>query len=246
MPIIDCHVSLEGHPLPGINQNGAQLAQQLTQRGIEQAIVSSARAAQVDPLSGNRILKAMIEPTPGLFACLVTHVNRIESSVQAVRELLSQRRFVAVMLTSTTPREPLPPLLADEILNACRRYQKPIFLPTPNAACVDAALHLAKTYNMHKFIFAGMGGANWQTAIAAGQQTANIFLETSGVLDRAKVPAAIEAIGSHRILFGSGLPDLDPAAALGMLEDADLRPNDKRRILLDNADKLFGLSTLGA
>ncbi len=49
----------------------------------------------------------------------------------------------------------------------CRRYHKPIFLHTPNAACVEVALHVAKTYNMHKFIFLGMGGADWRTAIAA-------------------------------------------------------------------------------
>lgn len=244
MPIVDCHVSLEGHLLPGINQNGAQVSELLAQRGIERAIVYSARAARVDPLSGNRILKAMIEPIPGLFGCVVAHVNRVDSSVQAVRELLGQRSFVGVMPVSVSPDDILPPLLADEILNACRRYQKPVFLLTPNGACVDAALRLAKTYNVHKFIFVGMGGSDWRAAIAAGQQAANIYLETSGVLDTAKVPAAIEGVGSHRILFGSGLPDLDPAAALGMLEDADVRPNDKRRILFENADKLFGLAAL--
>jgi predicted TIM-barrel fold metal-dependent hydrolase len=244
MPIVDCHVTLEGNLVPTVSQNASQLADLLAVRGIERAIVTSARAARVDPLSGNHLLKSLIEPHPGLFACLTMHVNRVDASIQAARELLGGRRFVSVMLTSTDPSVPLHPLVADEVLNACRRYQKPIFIPTPNAACVETALHLAKTYTMHKFILLGMGGSDWRTAIAAAQQAANISLEMSGSLDRAKVPAAIEALGSHRLLFGSGLPALDPVAALGLLDDGDVRPNDRRRILVDNAEKVFGLPAL--
>src|SRR5207253_10437773 len=137
---------------------------------------------------------------------------RVDASLQAIRDMLGVKRFVGVMLISTHPAEPLHPLVADEVLNACRRYQKPIFLSTPNAMCVETALQLARTYNMHKFIFLGMGGGDWRTGIAAAQQSVNIFLETSGAMDLTKIPAAVEAIGSHRILFGSGMPHIDPAA----------------------------------
>ena len=165
----------------------------------------------------------------------------MDASLQAIRDLMSSRRFVAVALISTDPTEPLHPLVADEVLNACRKYQKPVYIPTPNAACVEAGLHLAKTYNMHKFIFLGMGGADWRTGIAAAHQSVNIHLEMSGALDRAKLPAAIEAIGSHRILFGSGLPRLNPVASLGLIEDSGISALDRRRILRDNAIKVFNL-----
>src|ERR1041385_8980797 len=138
MPVVDIHIQLEGYLIPGINQNSAQVSQFLQNRGIARAIVMSARAAQADPLSGNRILKAMVEQEPGLYACLVAHLNRVDASLQASRDLMSSNRFVGVALTSTNRDEPLHPLVADEVLNACRRYQKPVFLHTPNAACVEA------------------------------------------------------------------------------------------------------------
>jgi predicted TIM-barrel fold metal-dependent hydrolase len=241
MSIVDVHVLLEGYVIPGINQNAAQISQFMQARGIERCILMSARAAQADPLSGNRILKAMVDQEQGLFACLVAHLNRVDASLQAIRDHMALRRFVGVALTSTNPAEPLHPLVADEVLNACRRYQKPVFLHTPNAACVEAGLHLAKTYNMHKFIFLGMGGADWRTGIAAAHQSVNIHLEISGALDRAKVPAAIDAIGSHRILFGSGMPRHDPVACLGLIEDSGISAMDQRRILGDNAVKMFNL-----
>lgn len=230
--------------LPGVNQNAGQVVQSMQARGIERTILMSARAAQADPLSGNRILRVMLDQGPGLYGCLVAHLNRVDASLQSIRDLLGNRRFLSILLTSTNPEEPLHPLVADETLNACRRYQKPIFVHTPNAACVETALHLAKTYNMHKFVFLGMGGADWRTAIAAAQQSVNIFLETSGALDRIRIPAAVEAIGGHRILFGSSFPHLDPAAALGLLEDCEISALERRRILNDNAFKLFNIEEI--
>ncbi|HLJ56165.1 MAG TPA: amidohydrolase family protein [Chthonomonadaceae bacterium] len=241
MPIVDVNVELEGCGIPGVNQNAGQIGQLMRARGIERAVLMSGRAAQADPLSGNRILKAMLDQEPGLYGCLVAHLNRVDASLQAIRDLMSSRRFVAVALISTNRNEPLHPLVADEVLNACRRYQKPVFLHTPNAACVEVGLHLAQTYNMHKFVFLGMGGADWRTGIAAAHQSVNIHLEMSGAMDRAKLPAAIEAIGAHRILFGSGMPRLDPVAALGLIEDSALSSTDQRRILRDNAGRMFGL-----
>lgn len=246
MSTIDCHVYLEGSILPGINQSAAQLEELLTIRGIDHAILISTRAVKLDPLTGNRILKSMIEQTPGLYGCLATHVNRQDSSVTAVRDLLGSRRFLSVLLTDDDPARPLHPAITDEILNSCRRFQKPIYLNTPNAACVLAGMELAKRYSMHRFVFLGMGGENWRDAIEAAHLTSNIFLETSGALDLVRIPSAIESIGPHRILFGSGLPALDPAAALGLLEDSNISASNRRRILYENAAKLFRLDDLNS
>ncbi len=244
MPIIDSHAFLEGYLLPGYNQQAGQVAQQMQARSVDRTILISARAVQADPISGNRILRAMLDQAPGLYGCLTAHLNRVDASLQAIRELMSSRKMVAIMLTSTVPDEPLHLLVADEVLNACRRYQKPIYLNTPNAACVDVALQLAKTYPMHKFVMLGMGGADWRTAIAAAHQSVNIFLETSGAMDRSKIPAAVELLGAHRILFGSGSPHRDPVAAVGLLEDSEVSEGDARRILHDNAYRLFNLEVV--
>lgn len=246
MPVIDVQTYLEGYPLPGINQTGTQLMQALNARQIHYAVARSARALYADPLTGNRILKAMLEQTQGLYGCLTTHMNRTDASLEAVREMLGSRRFVGVMLACADPQEPLNLLVADEILNSCRRYQKPVFVQTPSAACVESAVQLAKKYGGHKFVFLGMGGPDWRAGIAAAQQLVNIYLETSGVLDCMKIQAAIDTLGSHRLLFGSGMPDLDAAAALGMLEDAAITPAGRRHILFDNAARLFGLEDLDA
>lgn len=244
MITFDVHTTLEGFVIPGYNQSASQMKQQMQARSIDQFAVMSSRAIDADPLSGNRILSAMIEQEQGVYGILVAHLNRVDASLQAMRELLSRRRFIGVALVQSDMSQPLHPLVADEVLNGVRRFQKPIFLHTPNADCVEVALELSKTYNMHKFVFLGMGGHDWRTAIAAAHQSVNIYLEVSGSLDRAKIPAAIEGIGSHRILFGSGMPILDPTAILGLIDDSGLSSIDQKRILHDNAAKLFQLDAI--
>ncbi len=241
MPTIDSNIVLEGSVIPGKFHSAQDLSTLLTERGIDIAVARSARAAMVDPTAGNRILKSVLDMNSSLLGCVTAHLGRPKASLDSIKEHLGSRRFVAVMLAGSHPQEPLNPLIAEEILNGCRRYQKPVYVNCPNAACVAAALTLAKAYTTHRFVLLGMGGQDWDSAVAAAHQSSNIYLDISGALDVRKIPTAIETIGINRLIFGSGLPVCDPMAFLGLLEDSNVRPNDRRRILYDNAEKLFGL-----
>jgi hypothetical protein len=242
LPIFDAHSVLGGSIVPGAAANAATISSTMQQRGIDSALVFSAHAHNVDPVAGNRILKANLEQSQNLYGCLVTHINRVEPSVSVMRELMGNRKMLGMAIASVHPRTPLPKLVADEIINAYRRYSKPLFLFAYNAQMVESALEIARSFTMLKVVLVGMGGHDWRTAIAAAHATTNIVLETSGPLDRAKLPTAVESIGFHRILFGSGTPRVDAAAALGLVEDSELAENAKKHILYDNAQKLFGLN----
>ena len=61
-----------------------------------------------------------------------------------MREQMASRKFVAMAITANTPGAPVTKLVADEIVNAYRRYSKPLFLFTPNGDCARAALEMAK------------------------------------------------------------------------------------------------------
>ncbi len=241
MPVFDIHADLGGSVIPGVANNAAAVTAEMKACGIDRRVLLSAHARNVDPLAGNRILKAMLDQSPSLYGCILTHVNRLDSSVTVMRELMSNRKFLAMAISGTSTKEPVQKLVADELINAYRRYSKPLFLFTPTGDCVHAGLEIAKAYSMIKIVFIGMGGTDWRHAIAAAESSTNILLESSGPLDRSKLPAAVNAIGSHRVLFGSGAPHCDGAAALGLIEDSALTDEARRRILYDNAIKLFAL-----
>lgn len=242
MTIFDVHTWLGGSVIPGIANNTNAIQYAMKERGIDGAILLAAHARSIDPVSGNRILKAMIDQAPNLYGCLITHVNRVESSIATMRELMPSPKFLGMALVGPNPEEPPSRLLADEIINSYRRFSKPLFLITPSAAHMHVALSIAKDFPMLKIVCLGMGGPDWRTAIAAAHSSTNIYLETSGTLDRSKLPAAIEVTGSHRLLFGSGAPHMDAAAAIGLVEDSDISPEVRKLIFYTNARKLFDLS----
>src|SRR5688572_19038424 len=185
--ISNTHQYFCGHLIPAVTQSADSIVAEMKARGIERAVLFSAHARNVDPLAGNRVLGRVLEQGQGLFGCLITHTNRIDASQTVMRELMSHPKFIGMAIAGTHPFEPVDKLVADEIMNAYRRFGKPLFLFTPNADCVHAALELAKAYNSYRVVFLGMGGEDWRVAIAAAKSATNILLETSGSLDRAKL-----------------------------------------------------------
>lgn len=241
MPVFDMHTYLGGSTIPGISTNPKGIVEEMKRRHVDGAVLLSAHARNVDPLAGNRILRAMTDQRPELYACLVAHENRSDVSLAAMHELMNGRKFVAMTVAPCRPGEPVTRLTAGEILNGYRRYGKPLYLHTPNAACVHAAAEIARAFPMLKVVFLGMGGSDWRQAIAVAQTATNVLLEISGSLDRAKIALAVEAVGPHRVLFGSGSPHMDPSAVAGLLEDARLSDEARQKILWGNAARLFDL-----
>lgn len=241
--VLDCHSWLGGSLVPGVAATPASVRDRLADAGIEAAVLLSAHARLVDPVAGNRLVRAALDQAPAFYGCLVAHVNRAEASIAAMRELMPLRRFVCMALVGKRLEDPIPLALADELLNAYRRYTKPVMIFAANSASVEAGLRIAREYPMLRIVLMGMGGPDWRQAIEAAHSATNIVLETSGLLDRTKVAAAVERLGAHRLVFGSGTPGTSAAASLGMLEDAAISDEARRRILWDNAVRLFELET---
>ncbi|MGC8668292.1 MAG: amidohydrolase family protein [Chthonomonadales bacterium] len=242
MPVFDIHTFMGGSVVPGVSANAGAVLTEAASRSVDAVVLMSAHARRVDPIAGNRVLARMIEQAPHLYGCMLANTSRVEASTAVMRELMPQRKFVAMAIVSGRWNDPVRRLVADDLINSYRRYSKPLFLFTPTGEAVAAALEIARAYPMLKMVLLGMGGADWRAAVAAAHQCTNILLETSGALDRAKIPAAVAALGAHRILFGSGSPHLDPVAAVGLLDDSDLSEDVRRKILYDNAARLFGIT----
>ena len=100
---------------------------------------------------------------------------------------------------------------------------------------------LAKEYPETTFILIHSGGEIGPIveAIDAAKQSENIYLETSGSLTFRTVERIVEALGSERLLFGSDMPFIDPAAQLGKVVYAPISEEAKLDILGRNAKRVF-------
>jgi predicted TIM-barrel fold metal-dependent hydrolase len=189
--------------------------------------------------NGNRLLREVLDEEQGLMGYVTLNTAYVEESLQEQRMYMSKREFVGGILIGETGK-PINPKTASDIVNAQRRYGKPIAVIATNSEQVHSVRMLAEEFTQIKFLMLGMGGDDWRAAVDTAKKNLNVHLEISGSLDADKVTFAANSISARRLLFGSGLPNGDPSLYQGLVEDCEiLTTTDRKRIAIDNALALF-------
>ena len=239
MPIFDAHVYWMDSPITHEAATRASILDAMRRRDVTQAGLISGLAARCDFVAGNRALAQILDPSVGLFGYAVVNADYSTESQEEFRRYLSRNEFLGAVMFGHNGQ----PVTADDardVLNAYRRFSKPMAIATPDAASVHAARAIAAEFPAMKFVLLGMGGDSWRTAIGVAKKHLNVYLEISGSLDSDKVAHAAEALTPRKVIYGSGFPLADPEAILGMVETAPtVTRADRDRILSLNAQTLF-------
>ena len=239
MPLFDAHAYLTDTALTHAMADPSAVRATLSRHGITSAALVSGLAAECDFITGNHRLGQMLNAAEGLFGYAVLNGAYVTDSLEEQRRHLLRPEFVAGILY---PHDGQPVTIDDarEIVNAQRRYLKPIAIYTPDADAIHAATVIAEAFTTMKFLFLTMGGDDWRTAVAAAKRQINIYLEISGSLDSDKIASAAAAVTPRKLLFGSQLPHSDPQLMIGLIEEATALTNyDRNRILHQNAESFF-------
>jgi predicted TIM-barrel fold metal-dependent hydrolase len=206
---------------------------------IDAIALISGLGVSTDFAAGNQILKEVVDENFGIYGYATLNTSFPEESIQEQRLYLNKRSFVGALLIGE-PGKPVALKAAREILNAQRRYLKPVAIITRSTADVHAAQELAEEFNQMKLILLSMGGDDWRSAVEAAKRLTNITLELSGSWDSDKITVAANALSSRRLIFGSGLPYGDPNLFQELIKNCPLlTTGDKKRIFLDNALALY-------
>jgi uncharacterized protein len=240
MPVVDVHGHLGTGPWLTADRDALLRAMQ---RGrIDTAVVSSHLAVTSNFAEGNFKLKSAIDSTPQLLGYVVVNPAYVEQSIAEMRRYLSAANFVGVKLHPDASGQPLDSSATREVVNAFRRYSKPLLVHVWGTQQVRALEALASEAPTVKMIVAHAGGDAFAECLAVATRCLNLLLEPfTGGSELGKVEEAVGKLGAHRVLFGTNFPRLNPGVALGMLADAPLTESDRALILGGNAAKLFQL-----
>ena len=240
MAIIDIRTQIGTSRTWGAPSGAADLLKVMAKHTMGGCVVSSTLANSCDFQTGNRQLQNELGKESRFLGCAVANAAQVDPSIADIHKYVGAKNFAGVILTSGVPGRHVRVDECADILNAFRRFGKVVFLEVQNRDAVAAAKEIAERFSTIKFVMLSMGGADWLNAVAAAERTVNIHLETSGNLNPNKIKHAFDAVGPNRLLFGSDWPYSDPALTIGLIQDADISDNDKKRIFELNAMKLFG------
>lgn len=241
MPVFDMHAYFGDTPFYHGQSTGDAILQSMQRHGIDAMALISALARDCDFVRGNADLKTILSSENGLYGLVTLNSDYPEESMEQQRIHLSRKSFVGAVLFGHKGR-PVTLESARSIVNAQRRYVKPLAIFTPDGESVRQAQRIAAEFPTIKFVLLCMGGDDWRDAVTAASQNLNLYLELSGSLDSDKIAQAAAAVTPRKLLYGSGTPNWSPEIAMAMIEDeTTLTTLDVSRIYHYNAAGLFNL-----
>ncbi|HEX2951547.1 MAG TPA: amidohydrolase family protein [Armatimonadota bacterium] len=242
MPVIDCYGQLGPQPYPTQATTPDALDQLMTKFGVDMTFVAATEALRGSMSAGNAWLAEQIYERPRFRGYCVVNPLMLEASQEQMRKYLVRDYFVGAMLHEGYIKRPLNSEPMRALVKSLLRYDGPFLLRITDPREINDLQELAKEFPTQRFIILHMGGEHWPMALALASKITNVYLETGGmVADYDKLAEAVELVGGHRLLFGSGMPLINPVYALGMIRDSSISAIEKERILARNARKVFNL-----
>ncbi len=243
MPTFDVQVYFGATPFSQTTASREAVLQTMSANDLSGVALLPSLAVDCDFVAGNRLLREVVSPGDGLFGWAVLNVGYSSESQEEQRRYGYTRGMVGAALVGA-PGRPVTLDDAREILNAQRRYARPVALFVPDSDAAHEARRIVAEFPAMKFVFLGMGGDDRRVAATIAKQHLNVYLEISGSRDSDKTAQASSLITPRKLLYGSGLPHSGPELTRALVETAStLTRADRQRILSENAIALLQTTT---
>lgn len=217
----------------------------LTARGLRKLMREFHYSKAIIMDRDNAMIARAVEGSKDLFANVWVNPKE-KRSERDLQTYLKKRNFIGVKLhplfDGYTPDSPI----VRPIAKAAEKAGVPIQLHCghPPFSLPWSFEPLAREFPEVKMVLVHMGHGHIvyiNGSIAVAERNRNIYLETSGMPMHTKIKEAMERVGRDRTMYGDDLPCGHPSWELEKTRASGLDEKDLRRVLGENARKLYGL-----
>lgn len=244
MPLIDlhCYYGVNATALALRPPSLEEAAAYATQFGVE-AMCFAASEASTDLREGNARLAPVLKTDPRFRGWVTLSVHQPEQSQEVARQYLTKSAWVGSRFEQSNDSDAVNGAGGFELINALRRYTRPVLLTVSTPATLHAAIAAARQFTTLRFILAPQTVDLTSDLLPAVKETLNIsLLPVAAFAERDIIAHAVSTIGERRILWGSEWGRYHPAAAIGMIRDSAINGMQRDRIVYRNAREIVGLS----
>jgi predicted TIM-barrel fold metal-dependent hydrolase len=209
--------------------------------GITIQLVSATEGVVYDAVGANAKFAAILAEQPRLRGYLVVNPNDVAASEADLRRHLPSPLWSGVKIHTGYPGRPIDSPQMRDTFAMLDDFGVTILIHTWGAEIFALAKLLHANPNL-RAVAGHMAGDRWDYAVQAAKDCDRLYLEPScSVTDSVRVPYVVRHAPPRQVLFGSDATLIDPAVAIGQLEDADIDPDYSEQIYWRNAADLFGL-----
>lgn len=231
--------------------SAAAVADRARRAGIEWTVVSPLLAlfprGKADAAEGNREAFSVVPKTSGLRQWVVVNPLQAETYAQA-ENMLKEPWCVGIKIHPEEHRYPIREHGA-RIFEFAARFRAVVLTHSGEANSMPADfVPWADSFPEVRLILAHIG-CGWdgkishQVRAVQASRRGNIFADTSSAMSVVSglIEWAVREIGADRILFGTDTPLYFAAMQRARVEQAEIEPRDREKILSANARKLLPL-----
>jgi len=241
-PVVDIHQHMGPWPFfgrwGGIEENLRLMAL----RGVDRAIISSARAVVEDMVAGNDELARSLAGHPQLYGYVTINPTMPELSVQELKRYEANPQFVGVKIHTCYSGCPMSDPRLNAMAGILQEWGRPLLIHTWGASEVTGLIALAQRYPKLQIIAAHAGGDAWRLGIAAARSCPNIYLDFACSMPyRGAIRRALSELGAERILLGTDATLFDPLYVKAIYEHTPMSDAERALVMGGNAIRLFAL-----
>lgn len=236
MKNIDVNVQLASTALETALSAQTSLAELFDRYEAAAGVVADDSLAASDFVRGNLNASSALSEEKRALAWVLVNPGYVGASAEEMRKYLGHTRFVGISLHCDQASS------SDDIkaiLNAHRRYGKPAHVWITEPDHVTFLGELAPELSPMKFVITARDWASWRKAVAVASRRPSFMLETSGEPFRERIRVAVDEVGPHRVLYGSGAPAFSPALACKLVESSNLTEEQQACVCYQNAIRAF-------
>lgn len=241
MPLIDlhCHLGFTAETLALQAPDGTAACAYADRFDVE-ALCLTSPLATTDLSGGNARLAGELALDSRFRGWLTLSVHQTDLSAELARKYLVKEKWMGARFEQATDSDSVTLPGGREVINALRRYSRPILLTVTTPATLTAALHAAQEFSTLKFLLQPQNEYLTAITVPAMKEVINtLFLPVAAFAERDIVAHAVEVLGERRVVWASDWGRFHPGAALGMIRDSALAPLQRERVGYRNARELI-------
>ena len=244
-------------PRHSIVSTPAELCAHMERIRLERALVFHKEALN-DPVFGNELLLSQIKDFPSLTGCavLAPHASGEFGNIREYFRTLFKHGIKAIRLFPNVHSYTLKPYVIGGVLDEAAAFGMPVIIDCVSRDGIgtvdstwdffpdcDGIYELAKLWNNVNFIVAIPGMTSQRQQYAILDACPNVHLET-GAYSYRFIENVCRLFSADRLIFGSYMPVVDPAAGMTGILYANISDEEKAKIAGGNLERL--ISKVGA
>ena len=241
MSRIDLHCYLGTTPdTRALNAPDVAAAKTYAEQGQFEALCFSSPLASFDLVGGNSHLAEQTRGDKRFRAWMTASIHRPELSGDLARLYLVKPRFCGTLIEQKTDGDLITSQGGRDVLNALRRYSRPVMVTVSTPANLEAVVIAAREFSSLKFAVSPQTVELTRVAATAIKEVVNtIFVPVVSYAERDVIAGAMQTLGDRRVAWSSGWGRFSPVAALGMARDSTISAGQQERYTYKTASELL-------